>query len=118
MQVSSSRSSGRARRQDALRRVAALTTDCAQYLADLSGRTRKIAETEPGRRRFQAALVCEPDHPVGSNAIAVYADAAGLIGAIGAALGQFVEEARKASEQVATPQLIVFAIRLESSVPS
>ena len=47
---------GESHRQDALRRVAARTSDCGPFLKELSGRTLKIAETEPRRRWFRAHL--------------------------------------------------------------
>jgi len=71
---------GESHRQDALGQVAARCTDGVPYLADLSGRARKIAEGEPGRRWFRAVLICEPNNVGDRKAIAVYADGVGLIG--------------------------------------
>ena len=68
---------GESHRQDVLRHVA--TQDSSEYLDDLSGRARRIAETEQ-RRWFRAALVCEPDNEYDRNAIAVYADGVGRVG--------------------------------------
>jgi hypothetical protein len=68
---------GESYRQDVLRRV--VTGDSSPYVDDLSGRARKIAETEQ-RRWFRAALVCEPDNEYDRNAVAVYADGVGRIG--------------------------------------
>ncbi len=71
---------GESHRQDALRRVASRTTDCRPYLADLTGRARKIAESEPDRRWFRAVLIPEPTNKYDRNAIAVHVDGVGLIG--------------------------------------
>lgn len=71
---------GESRTQDALRRVAARATDCAPYLDDLSGRARRVAESEPGRKWFRAVLVPEPGNKYDPNAISVYADGVGRIG--------------------------------------
>jgi hypothetical protein len=71
---------GESYRQDTLRRVAARATGPEPFLADLSGRARKIAETEPQRRWFRVALIREEDSKHDRNAIAAYADGVGLIG--------------------------------------
>jgi hypothetical protein len=68
---------GESHRQDVLRRV--VTGDSSPYLDDLTGRARKIAETEQ-HRWFRAALVCEPSNRYDPDAVAVYADGVGRIG--------------------------------------
>jgi hypothetical protein len=71
---------GESRRQDALRRVAARASGSAAFLDDLSGHALKIATNEPNGRWFRAVLSPEPGNPVDHNAIAVHADAVGMVG--------------------------------------
>jgi hypothetical protein len=71
---------GESHRQDALKLVATKTTGSAQFLNDLSGHARKVAQQELDGRWFRAVLIREPDNPVDRNAIAVFADGVGRIG--------------------------------------
>jgi hypothetical protein len=71
---------GESYRQDILRTVAAHASDSSRFLDDLTGYARKRAESVPGRRWFQAALIREPDNPADRNAIAVHASGFGRIG--------------------------------------
>jgi hypothetical protein len=71
---------GESYRQDTLKRLAARTTNCEAFLADLSGYAKRRAEQEQGNRWFRAALMLEPNNPVDENAIAVYADGVGHVG--------------------------------------
>ena len=71
---------GESHRQETLKRLAARATDATPLLADLSGRARKVAEAEPHRRWFRAALIREKDNKYDRNAVAVYSDGVGLVG--------------------------------------
>ena len=71
---------GESHRQDVLRRLAQQTTGSAEFLDDLSGRARKLADEKADGRWFRAALIREPSNEWDSNAIGVWADGVGLVG--------------------------------------
>jgi hypothetical protein len=71
---------GESYRQDALRQLAAHTTDCTPFLDGLSDHALAQAEKERGGRWFRAALLREPGNEHDPNAIAVYAASGGQIG--------------------------------------
>jgi hypothetical protein len=71
---------GESYRQDVLAKVAAQATDAAPYMEDLQDKARGIAQKEPERRWFRAALFREPGNEYDPNAIAVHAAGYGLVG--------------------------------------
>lgn len=71
---------GESHRQDVLRRLSERTTLSTEFLEDLSGRARKLADEKADGRWFRAALIREPSNEWDSNAIGVWADGVGMVG--------------------------------------
>ena len=71
---------GESHRQDALRRLARVTTTSDGFVERLSGRARRLVDEDGDRRWFEARLEREPTNPVDSNAIKVSAEGIGLLG--------------------------------------
>jgi hypothetical protein len=84
---------GEAYRQDALREVAAGTTDARAFRDELVDYAAEVAAKEPHRRWFMAVLVREPDNAHDPSAIAVHA-------AGGRRLGYLTREDARAYRQV------------------
>lgn len=84
---------GESYRQDALREVAARTTDAAAFSDELVDYAAEVAAKEPHRRWFMAVLVREPDNEHDPLAVAVHA-------AGGRRLGYLTRENARAYGQV------------------
>jgi hypothetical protein len=84
---------GESYRQDALREVAARTTDASAFSNELVDYAADVASKEPHRRWFMAVLVREPDNEHDPLAVAVHA-------AGGRRLGYLTRENARAYGQV------------------
>ena len=71
---------GESYRQDALRELAARTTDASAFRDDLVDYAAEVAASEPNRRWFRAVLVREPENEQDPKAIAVYAESGRRLG--------------------------------------
>jgi hypothetical protein len=71
---------GESYRQDALRELAARTTEASAFRDDLVDYAAEIAASEPNRRWFRAVLVREAENEQDPKAIAVYAESGRRLG--------------------------------------